>query len=1431
MYPNPHWSSYTQYNVVPGGLATSRSSVPSLDQASLSAAAGLSHGLQPHAALPQRVLTGIPAVNIPRELHSSAAVSQLLGAMSPHMGSFGTQALHKASLSMAAQNQLTYENTASEQQVPVTSAHSTPFNPEKSVLSMESKDPPQAYSSPAVSQSLTQENAQKSWVFYDYLPQLSSNTYAALSGVDLSSAESLSAENQRMTQPPPAHSSVSRHSAIQRNPYSADGIMSDPLSQSGKSVLTTSLTKPSQSHVSTIYAMLDDSQQQQSISSRTASQTPQPQVEAYVIQAQEMKDTSRSSQSSQNPYYCTVTTYSSTTPTNTINMTGSQLDVTNVSYDPVSPAAPLAESQPGEAAFPSTVSLSDINAIRSGCPDPHAGFKSSGSNIHSMSRSPSVSQAETLQGAQPHPSHLLDQLSRGRGGSKSQMQQINAVVNNRHQHSPISRETTQSSMSSLGSPQNMMPTSSIKPVAAPVQAVADSSTAAKPKKPRKPRKPKASAQNDSQPPLQSDFGNNMSPAFMTSSQGFARNSSSYQTQSNSIQQYQQQRQDNQTQMQQQYVNSSQSVMGAHGGSLNSETSYQVLSSVGTNQVSPVSDQSSRLQQQSTETTTLVPMTNARISSSPAKGNSEADVVSGAYQNEQSVLTQNNQYDMQVYSSQPYMEQLVSGQSVRLIPGNLYSESMHVAAGMSVYPYATYQTTEGSTIDTAAFSSLLMDTEANKAEQQSSTVIENTAVETEHPPQAPAPPAAPAVTTAPPPSSAKPSATCTNPLDEDDELCNFARPPPELADKEKPVIQGPKLELPQQQNAAQPSPVPAQKPELKLPLAGMKKTGSAFQDTFLSFLMGQKQETLSSVTATVISERPQLPKYIPEPRRPLPPPPSPPPAPVQASGTNSVAFSDDEEDGKVNVAVKKALSTLDSDSNDSEVQEVQGKYCVQSTKDLTMKITLQNTIKKQNKPRGRPPKMKMVPVGRGIGEGAKSKTTREPTPPPPRESIGRRAKDAAKEKTKKRRRYHESDSSGVEDFDEDAKPIHRSAGSGSEYDSDKDPVWTPSEEEAKRPVGFGFDMSAMVEPKSRKGKPKSKRSHKKYKYSEGFVGDTVTDSPAKTGYVEGSSPYKSSSMGGVRTVHTLPAEDQANNVVDENFQVGQFVLEKKDMRSYESYPIWRLEQGRMLRKFELCMHNGHVCHKAVSTYSSWVPSMQAAYVPIQVVTVSNKTNTEVVEVLEQYRPTPPNDGSLENQFENDPLVESFNIYLQTYLSQALEPSFLEAIRKSRDTFYLDPMEKIDRKIADKLEGIDRLVQWKPNFREAMRTKPQMREIDRPNLKQSCQACEKSSPPTIKSVLFHGAAYDRFLLTDLPGSESVSQEFLVGKFTAPYITQYHSLHHYKHHLLQRCKAKVYMVRESQTSEDLVNESILDRCLVDRTWVLKIFQDFKELLGELK
>ena len=957
----------------------------------------LTHSLQPHAPLPQRALGTIPAVNYAAAHHPlhSTAMSQIIESMSPLAGSFNAQSLHKAGMNLS-QNPLVFESVRNDQQIPVSSARfstatTAVFSPSKSSLFEEHKDPPHTYSSPSVvSQSPSLESSSKGWGLSNFMPPPSSNPFGAITSVDLSNALPMSSGGHRSSQPPPAHSSASRHSAIQRNPFSADGIIAEVPSRSGRSEVPIS----SASQLHSLYNMAGIARQH-GHSTPAPSQTPQPQMEFHSMSSHEIEDLSSGSQSQNQLYYSLATTaYTTSAPTNTTSFAASQLTAADINYDPVSPATPLSENQPGETAFPTTVSFADLNAIGTVSHHPQSGSKSRGSSA--QSGPPGLALPEPKE-VPPHLHSLMmpQPTSRGRG-SKSQVQQINAGVNSPHQHSPISVGSPQAPMSSMGSPQNVMPSSTVKAAAPPVQAMADSSTTTKPKKQRSRKKPKAEILKNVPPP-QSSFGNSQQPGFLSSSQGFSSGNNNFQTPpSRSVQQFQQ-HQDNQSLMQAQFGNSTSSpspqnmmrMRAGMGESISSEGGYQVLSSVGNNQVSPISDQSPRSQPQNVDNPALLPMNNSRVAGSPLKGanNPEAPaMLSGAYQEEQEMIPQQTaQFDLQAFTSQPYMEQLVSGQPVRLIPGNVYSEAMHVAAGMPVFPAPfAYQTAEGSTIDEAAFSSLFDTSASNKSESHAGTgaALENPVVEMEPPPVVP---------------PSKPSATCTNPVDEDDELCNFARPPPELADKDRPLIRHapPPHANPSPNNAAAAS----DKPESKV-LPTPNKTGPGFQDSFLNFLMGKKQETLSSVTTATIGEKPQLPKYIPEPRRP-PPPPRP---PEPAASSTPLSFSEDEEDSNVGAAVKNAISTLgnSSDSYDSEVQETG--YSVQRTKDLTVKITLQNTLKKQHKSKGRPPRGRAVVPGRGRGDGAKSKSTREPTPPPPRESIGRRAKDVAKEKTKKKSKY-------------------------------------------------------------------------------------------------------------------------------------------------------------------------------------------------------------------------------------------------------------------------------------------------------------------------------------------------------------------------------------------------------------------------------------------
>ena len=122
-------------------------------------------------------------------------------------------------------------------------------------------------------------------------------------------------------------------------------------------------------------------------------------------------------------------------------------------------------------------------------------------------------------------------------------------------------------------------------------------------------------------------------------------------------------------------------------------------------------------------------------------------------------------------------------------------------------------------------------------------------------------------------------------------------------------------------------------------------GGSFMDSFMSFLQGKKPETLSSMSSAIIHNKPQLPKYIPEPRRPRP-------AQTEESAKRSsesqssslansdMGFSDDDDDefkSNTNAVVQNAISNL---TNENESV----KLSTNKSGGLTLKINLSKVKK-------------------------------------------------------------------------------------------------------------------------------------------------------------------------------------------------------------------------------------------------------------------------------------------------------------------------------------------------------------------------------------------------------------------------------------------------------------------------------------------------------
>jgi len=52
----------------------------------------------------------------------------------------------------------------------------------------------------------------------------------------------------------------------------------------------------------------------------------------------------------------------------------------------------------------------------------------------------------------------------------------------------------------------------------------------------------------------------------------------------------------------------------------------------------------------------------------------------------------------------------------------------------------------------------------------------------------------------------------------------------------------------------------------------------------------------------------------------------------------------------------------------------------------------------------------------------------------------------------------------------------------------------------------------------------------------------------------------------------------------SFQKGDFVIDRKDAYKLDSYPIWRIENGKLLQKFDPSFEDGILVHKSASVVS-------------------------------------------------------------------------------------------------------------------------------------------------------------------------------------------------------------------------------------------------------
>ncbi|WAR02848.1 hypothetical protein MAR_009406 [Mya arenaria] len=230
-----------------------------------------------------------------------------------------------------------------------------------------------------------------------------------------------------------------------------------------------------------------------------------------------------------------------------------------------------------------------------------------------------------------------------------------------------------------------------------------------------------------------------------------------------------------------------------------------------------------------------------------------------------------------------------------------------------------------------------------------------------------------------------------------------------------------------------------------------------------------------------------------------------------------------------------------------------------------------------------------------------------------------------------------------------------------------------------------------------------------------------------------------------------------------FAVGSFVMDKKDLRNVDNFPIWKIESQILIKKFDAVIKKGKMLHKAVKTYRGY-KDIGKQYVSVEVRKLFDFPGEDIVEVLEESRPKLDLNTSMEEQYEKNPLLRHFYVYMQVLLSQALEPGFLDEVIKKDDPTYIEPMNEVNKLVQQKMANIERKARWADDIK----------------------AVEGSEDSVTNTVFLFGVNYNHDTL-NISSKSHPCQEFRVGKTAMQYITPYHQLCHFKFNLYDKCKAK--------------------------------------------
>ncbi|GIX72624.1 DUF4211 domain-containing protein [Caerostris extrusa] len=387
------------------------------------------------------------------------------------------------------------------------------------------------------------------------------------------------------------------------------------------------------------------------------------------------------------------------------------------------------------------------------------------------------------------------------------------------------------------------------------------------------------------------------------------------------------------------------------------------------------------------------------------------------------------------------------------------------------------------------------------------------------------------------------------------------------------------------------------------------------------------------------------------------------------------------------------------------------------------------------------------------------------------------------------------------------------------DSDSDPAWTPSSKSGKVIVIDNTKPPAGQFPKKKARKPRRRSS-------------TSSNRASKK-------KAKSSSSSSVKkclpiVIKKEPLENCNKREPDIDSIRDKFLVAKTDVHMPTPY-IWKVDKkSSMLQRFEISEQNGVLLYHSSFTYAArneisvnnYVTANVRIKTPDTVQYLGPNLTEAAALALSNLKP----EESLKEPAEKenfDHLQYDFTIYIQCLLSQNVDSSFFDEIKRFNDEYFLVPIKKVEAITENKKNEL-KVVFWDEDLKTSANTYPCISIVNNLNENAICKICKINMGN--KLLQFYGHAYDETTLETVDKYLAIKTEFDVCDKCFTSVSLYHRLYHHKYNLFKECRSKASDVKASNANLES-HEDVLKICLEDIPWIEKMFGELTQIWHEVE